>query len=123
MIPDNSESRLIYSTDRGAVCPDCNNSEKNCMCRQIKKAAVPEMNGVVRVRYETKGRKGKGVTLITGLLLSENGLEELSRQLKRHLSTGGTVKDHTIELQGDHREKVEQILRRERLKISLDVKK
>ena len=81
------------------------------------------MNGVVRVRYETKGRKGKGVTLITGLLLSENGLEELSRQLKRHLSTGGTVKDHTIELQGDHREKVEQILRRERLKISLDVKK
>ncbi|MDD5668564.1 MAG: hypothetical protein PHE58_00835 [Candidatus Omnitrophica bacterium] len=123
MRPDNYESRLIYSTDMGAVCPGCNKPEKNCVCRQIKKAAVPETDGVVRIRYVTKGRKGKGVTLITGLLLSENDLEELSRQLKRHLSTGGTVKDHAIELQGDHREKVEQILYRERLKFSRDVKK
>ena len=53
---------------------------------------------------ETKGRKGKGVTLITGLPLDETSLKGLAKELKRTCGTGGTVKNGVIEIQGDHRD-------------------
>ncbi len=53
---------------------------------------------------QTKGRKGKGVTLITGLPLSEAELVELGADLKRRCGSGGTVKAGSIEIQGDHRD-------------------
>ncbi len=109
---DNSNSRLIYSTDFGSACPDCGKPKKGCICRKIKKTTAPEASGAVRVRYESAGRKGKGVTLITGLHLSEEKFLELSKKLKQQLATGGTVKDFVIELQGDQREKVVQALRK-----------
>lgn len=58
----------------------------------------------VRVGRETKGRAGKGVTVITGLPLAASQLEELARQLKRRCGSGGTVRGNTIEIQGDHRD-------------------
>jgi translation initiation factor 1 len=58
----------------------------------------------VRVGRETKGRAGKGVTVITGLPLRGDELETLASQLKRRCGSGGTVKDATIEIQGDHRD-------------------
>jgi len=69
-------------------------------------------DGVVRLRYDTKGRKGKGMTLITGLPLSEVGLLDLAKKLKQRFGAGGSVKDYTIELQGDHREQVGRELRK-----------
>ncbi len=107
-----TNSRLVYSTDFGAACPDCGKPKNNCICRQIKKTESPKSAGPVRVRYETAGRKGKGVTLITGLPLNEQALVELSRKLKQQLATGGAVKDGTIELQGDMRERAREALRR-----------
>lgn len=71
---------------------------------------MPEASDAIRVRYEVAGRKGKGVTLITGLALNEEKLLALAKKLKQQLGTGGTVKDFTIELQGDHREKALQAL-------------
>lgn len=109
---NNSNSRLIYSTDFGSACPDCGKPKNKCICRRIKKAALPEASGAVRLRYESAGRKGKGVTLIIGLPLSEEKLQELSKKLKQQLAVGGTVKDWTIELQGDQREKAAQALRK-----------
>ena len=73
---------------------------------------MPQTGGVVRLRYEIQGRKGKGVTLITGLPLSQERLLEVARQLKQKFGVGGAVKDYTIELQGDHRESAEQELRK-----------
>jgi predicted translation initiation factor SUI1 len=61
---------------------------------------------VVRVGRETKGRRGKGVTIISDLPLDENGLMELAARLKQRLGTGGTVKDRRIEIQGDHRDRI-----------------
>jgi translation initiation factor 1 len=58
----------------------------------------------VRVGRETKGRAGKGVTVITGLPLRGVQLEALASQLKRRCGSGGTVKAGTIEIQGDHRD-------------------
>ena len=107
-----TNSRLVYSTSQGKICPECAKPIGNCACRDMKKAAVPDTDGVVRLRYETKGRKGKGVTLITGLPLSEAGLLDLAKRLKQRFASGGSVKDYTIELQGDHREQTGQELRK-----------
>ena len=112
MKTDNSYSRLVYSTEFGEACPDCGKAKKSCICKQIKKAAVFEISKGVRVRYETAGRKGKGVTLITGLVLNEEALFGLAKKLKQQLGTGGAVKNFVIELQGDHREKVISALRK-----------
>lgn len=59
---------------------------------------------VVRVGRETKGRKGKGVTVVTGVPLAGTALEELASRLKRSCGSGGTVKGGVIEIQGDHRD-------------------
>jgi translation initiation factor 1 len=68
--------------------------------------AAPRDDGVVRVSRETKGRKGKGVTLIAGLPLDENGLAAFTKDLKRRCGTGGAVKGGVIEIQGDHRDRL-----------------
>ena len=61
---------------------------------------------MVRVGRETKGRGGKGVTVISGLPEDEKGLTELATKLKTRLGTGGTVKNGRIEIQGDHRDRI-----------------
>ncbi len=66
----------------------------------------------MRVARETKGRKGKGVTVVTGLGLPAEELKELAARLKRICGSGGTVKDGAIEIQGDHRDRVVEELTR-----------
>ena len=60
-------SGLVYSTDQGRMCPVCGNPTDQCVCKQD--ASVPQGDGIVRVGRETKGRKGKTVTIITGIPL------------------------------------------------------
>lgn len=95
-------SRLVYSSGTGRICPDCGKPQNACICK--KKSAAPAGDGVVRVRRESKGRGGKTVTVITGLPLGEAGVKALATELKKRCGTGGTVKDGIIEIQGDHRE-------------------
>ena len=98
---------LVYSTDSGRMCPDCRQPLAQCTC---KMAAAPIGDGIVRVSRETKGRGGKAVTLVKGVLLDAAALAELGKQLKAACGTGGTVKDGVIEVQGDHIDRVMQIL-------------
>ena len=91
---------LVYSTEHGKMCPACAKPLTACVCGQIPVVG----DGTVRVRLETKGRKGKGVTLITGLPLGPVELAHLCKQLKQKCGSGGTVKDGVIEVQGDHRD-------------------
>jgi len=112
MKSDKSDYRLVYSTSQGQVCPECAKPVKSCVCREIKMAVVPNTDGVVRLSYDTKGRKGKGMTLITGLALSEQDLLDLAKQLKQRFGTGGSVKEYIIELQGDHRKPAAEELRK-----------
>ena len=67
---------------------------------------------MVRVSRQTKGRKGKGVSCVTGLPLAGEALEKLAKQLKQRCGAGGTVKDGVIEIQGDHREVLAQELKK-----------
>jgi translation initiation factor 1 len=98
-----SKDRIVYSTEHGKMCPDCGNPVKQCNCR---KQTLPLGDGNVRVSRETKGRKGKGVTLIKGLALDADALTLMGKKLKVMCGTGGTVKEGVIEIQGDHIERI-----------------
>lgn len=97
---------LVYSTAGGRICPDCNRPKSDCVCRQKKNAKRQKTDGVVRIGRETKGRKGKGVTVITGLPLSPNELKDVAKKCKQLCGSGGTVKAGIIEIQGEHRDKL-----------------
>jgi translation initiation factor 1 len=104
-----SNSRLVYSTGQGRLCPECARPLGVCRCKRSKAAqpaapAAPKGDGVVRVGRETKGRRGKGVTVITGVPLAGDALEALATQLKKRCGSGGTVDGAAIEIQGDHRD-------------------
>ena len=102
-----SNSRLVYSTSQGSLCPDCGAPKHDGRCNNL---ATPSTDGKVRIQRQTKGRKGKGVTCISGLPLNEVQLKELAKQLKKKCGSGGTVKDHIIEIQGDYKERLQEEL-------------
>jgi translation initiation factor 1 len=99
---------LVYSTDSGRMCPACRQPAAACTCSAAK--PQPASDGVVRVSRETKGRAGKGVTLVKGLALDDAALQALGKQLKTACGSGGTVKDGVIEVQGDHCDRVMALL-------------
>jgi translation initiation factor 1 len=102
-------SGIVYSTEFGTMCPKCGQARNMCACSQ--KATRSAGDGIVRVSRETKGRKGKGVTLIRGLALSLEELKKLAQELKNQCGCGGTVKEGVIEIQGDHRERLIETLK------------
>lgn len=89
---------LVYSTDKGRIDEPKTQAE------------VPTCDGIVRIHKDTKGRKGKGVSVIKGLGLDEKALKELAQKIKKQCGCGGTVKDFNIEVQTDNRELVKSIL-------------
>mgnify|MGYP000070708661 CR=1 FL=1 len=98
------QGALVYSTDLGRLCPKCQQPVAKCQCRREK--ATPPGDGIVRVSRETKGRKGKGVTLVSGLPLGQAELKACAAELKKLCGSGGAVKNGIIEIQGDHRDRL-----------------
>lgn len=103
---------LVYSTDAGRICPGCRRPADACVCRDRSRPRHGS-DGIVRLQRETKGRKGAGVTLVTGLPLSDADLDRLAKTLKSRCGVGGSVKDGVIELQGDQRDKLQPLLEAE----------
>lgn len=66
----------------------------------------PAQGQVARIWRDSKRRKGKTVTVVSGLQHNPGTFEKLCAELKKHCGAGGTVKDGEIEIQGDHREKI-----------------
>ena len=98
---------LVYSTELGRICPSCENPVDKCSC---KTGQTPSGDGIVRISLDTKGRKGKGVTLIKGVLIDAAELKKLAKELKQKCSVGGAVKDGVIEIQGDHRDRLIKLM-------------
>jgi translation initiation factor 1 len=105
-----NDSHLVYSSEKGKMCPGCGKPKADCLCRKENQA--PAGDGIVRVARETKGRKGKGVSIITGIPLEGQALTQLARRLKSRCGSGGTVKNRVIEIQGDHRNLLVEELRK-----------
>ena len=102
-------ARTVYSTGAGRICPRCGWPEGNCQCS--KKADDPIPTRIVaKLRMEKKGRGGKTVTVIDGLPRNAGFLKELSQELKRACGTGGTVVEGGVELHGDLRDRVREVL-------------
>lgn len=92
------DSVLVYSTDVGRI-------------KEGKAFVVrPEGAGVVRIQKQTSGRKGAGVSVITGLDLSDEELKKLAAELKKRCGCGGSVKSGMIEIQGKKRDLLKQLL-------------
>ena len=87
----------VYSTEK-PLCRKCGRID--CICGRAK----PQVQGPVRVGRETKGRKSAGVTVVTGLALSDAQLRTLLSECKKRLGCGGTLRDGILEFQGEHRD-------------------
>jgi translation initiation factor 1 len=99
-------SRLVYSTETGKICPTCQKPLSKCTCKKKKSKSQPNIaiDGIIRVQREVKGRKGKTVTTVSVFEINADELKNLAAQLKRRCGTGGSVKDGVIIIQGDHRD-------------------
>ena len=106
----NATSRRVYSTDGGRTCPGCLRPQAECVCATTHATLAPSGDGIVRLHRETKGRKGKGVTLVRGLDLPPPELAALAKALKSACGVGGSVKDAEIELQTSDRDKLKGLL-------------
>ena len=94
---------LVYSTDGGRTCPTCRQPLAACPCAAGARA---QPLGDGRVRVSREGRSGKTVTLVRGLALDADALAAMGKRLRSACGSGGTVKDGTIEVQGDHTARV-----------------
>lgn len=113
-------SRLVYSTEKGDLCPNCGEAKNACLCAELAdQQRLSSLDGIVRIRRETSGRKGKGVSTITGVALPQVELKELLKRLKKSCGTGGSLSNGVIEIQGDHREKIKALLEKEGYKVKL----
>ncbi len=107
MKKDNGRS-LVYSSEGGRLCPACGSAVADCRCGTAAGAVAGD--GVVRVGRETKGRKGAGVTVVSGVPLDEAGLKTLAGELKKACGSGGTLRGGVIEIQGEHRDRLVTLL-------------
>jgi translation initiation factor 1 len=105
-------SRLVYSTETGRICPKCQNPISDCKCKKERpeRKYQNKSDGIIRIRREVKGRKGKTVTTITGFDLDDEALNLVSKQIKQQCGTGGSVKNGVVIIQGDHRDTVKGLL-------------
>jgi translation initiation factor 1 len=103
---------IVYTTGIGERCPNCQRPVRECVCKRGTPGKTSS-DGTVRVSRETQGRKGKGVTVISGLGLPPTELDALARELKKRCGSGGSADNGRIEIQGDHRDAlVEELIRR-----------
>lgn len=110
-------SRPVYSTELGRLCPKCGLVPSVCHCGVA--TAVSSGDGIVRLRRESKGRGGKTVTIVDGLPGDAQALKKWAKRLKQHCGVGGGVKNGSIEIQGEQRERVATLLRDEGMNVKI----
>ena len=98
---------LVYSTDVGRIKPEENKPQRE------------KGDGIVRIQRQTKGRKGKGVCIVSGLDIEDSALKLLAAELKKVCGCGGSVKDGNIEIQGDARDKIKALLEKKGFNVKL----
>lgn len=103
---------LVYSTEVGRIKPDAQKPD-------AQKPERSKGDGIVRIQRQTKGRKGKGVCIVSGLDLEDAPLKLFAAELKKVCGCGGSVKDGNIEIQGDARDKIKSLLEKKGYTVKL----
>jgi len=103
--------RTVYSTATGGTCPKCGWPQRDCKCSsQLGRDQPVPAKVVAKLRMEKKGRGGKTVTVVYDLPDNAVFLKDLASELKRACGTGGSVADNTVEIQGDLRNRIREVL-------------
>ena len=97
-----NNNRMVWSSNTGDV--------RNQPQKPSHSKSLPPQQQMIYLHRESSGRGGKAVSLVKGLMLSEDDLKVLAKKLKQECGTGGTIKDGVIEIQGEHRQKIAEIL-------------
>ena len=113
------KSSFVFSTEHGKLCPECEQPDSDCICIENRKKQVNVSNGPIQISKQSKGRKGKYVTVISGLPLNHEELKETASNLRKICNAGGSIKNNNIEIQGDQRQCVASILREKGLKFKM----
>jgi len=106
-------ARLVYSTGPGDRCVTCGRPARECRCSDRAAADEPLPARIVaKLRVEKAGRGGKTVTVVYDLPRHQPFLKALATELKRSCGAGGAVVDNTVEIQGDLRDRIRDLLMR-----------
>ncbi len=100
----------VWSSEQGDL-------RKKDQKKSANKTSLPPQQQTAYLHRESKGRGGKTVSLVKNLVLSEADLKALAKSIKRACGTGGTIKNNVIEIQGEHREKIAEVLRKQGYKV------
>ena len=103
-------SRLVYSSATGPVCPGCGWPADNCRCSTRSREEPVPARVVAKLRVEKAGRGGKAVTVVYDLPRNAVFLRDLARELKQACGSGGTIQDDAVEIQGDLRDRIRDLL-------------
>jgi len=105
-----NENNTVWSSEQGDL-------RKQAQTTTV--ISLPPQQQTIYLHRESSGRGGKAVTLVKKLILSEDDLKTLAKKLKQECGTGGTIKDGIIEIQGEHREKIADVLRKLGYKVKI----
>ncbi|NOT04720.1 MAG: translation initiation factor [Anaerolineales bacterium] len=117
-----NKSKTVWSSEEGdlrkkALTPSPLSSPKGTPSG--RGGSLPPQQQTIYLHRESSGRAGKAVTLVKKLILSEDDLKALAKKLKQECGTGGTIKDGVIEIQGEHREKIADVLQKLGYKVKI----
>ena len=104
-------NRKVWSSDQGDL------RKKQAGAQKVR--SLPPHEQTVYLHRDSKGRGGKTVTLVKKLALSEGDMKELTTKLKQVCGSGGTVRDGIIEIQGEHRERIAEALKKLGYKVKI----
>jgi len=106
-----SKGRLVYSTEKGRICPKCGWPADDGRCSSS--LGAPDEPVPTRIRAALRLEKrvsGKHVTVVAGLPRNDAFLDGLLKELKKSCGTGGRTAEGALELQGDQRERLRELL-------------
>ena len=101
-----SNSKTVWSSEQG----DLRKSSSPQPSPAGRGGFPPPHQQTIYLHRESAGRGGKAVTLVKNLVLSAEDMKSLAKRLKQECGTGGTIKDGVIEIQGEHRERIANVL-------------
>ena len=111
------KDKTVWSSEQGDLRKKKNLTPSPSPSRRGE--SQPPGQQTVYLHRESSGRGGKPVSLVKNLILSEEDLKALAKKLKQECGTGGTIKDGVIEIQGEQRQRIADILQRLGFKVRI----